>query len=488
MIHSLFQVIIDGTKEHNNVSLFYPQICTDILSCLPDSFIQDICSNDDLMDTFFQIPLSGGIRTANCFCQITERFVVSASSALFPYLQLHASSVIDLLLSHIHLSSYLNALRYLLDIPTIDSACWWGDSSSFLSAVLDCLSDPLRSFNTKEFLLSIIQRATTCVPNELPKSSLYLLSALFTESSLDHITRILIESLQQTCELFSSYRDKTYALSDDGWMHHCVNGPAEICNNCFVVLARLFCRRSTGLWTGRGGYNTSFNSPVISVPELQEMGGVRKRSWIQLLAKRCLAVFNRVQSLMRSLTKHYSRIHRDGVLAAMVPKPFVGYYEFVYEFVHRQCEPSLLYHLIVDGFVDDMLAIMLAFPSVTYILISSVDILISFIYSNDKEVWTLFFSQTSILSFTYRVLSTPSLSPLKSQLCIFLQAIAAYSQCEVKTITSAIIIPESVEDAGEQASESSSDLLVLLESYPEFMKITQLIDIFHIFEPLISFS
>lgn len=32
----------------------------------------------------------------------------------------------------------------------------------------------------------------------------------------------------------------------------------------------------------------------------------------------------------------------------MVPKPFVGYYEFVYEFVHRQCEPSLLYHLIVD--------------------------------------------------------------------------------------------------------------------------------------------
>lgn len=38
--------------------------------------------------------------------------------------------------------------------------------------------------------------------------------------------------------------------------------------------------------------------------------------------------------------------------------------------------------------MDDMLAIMLAFPSVTYILISSVDILISFIYSNDKEVWT----------------------------------------------------------------------------------------------------
>lgn len=117
-------------------------------------------------------PLLSTRRTANCFCQITERFVVSASSALFPYLQLHASSVIDLLLSHIHLSSYLNALRYLLDIPTIGLcsrplpcrlSVLVGDSSSFLSAVLDCLSDPLRSFNTKEFLLSIIQRATTCV-------------------------------------------------------------------------------------------------------------------------------------------------------------------------------------------------------------------------------------------------------------------------------------------------------------------------------------
>lgn len=64
-------------------------------------------------------PLLSTRRTANCFCQITERFVVSASSVLFPYLQSHASSVIDLLLSHIHLSSYLNALRYLLDIPTI---------------------------------------------------------------------------------------------------------------------------------------------------------------------------------------------------------------------------------------------------------------------------------------------------------------------------------------------------------------------------------
>ena len=50
-------------------------------------------------------------------------------------------------------------------------------------------------------------------PNELPKSSLYLLNALFTQSALDHITEILTESLRQTCEVFISYRDKTYALS-----------------------------------------------------------------------------------------------------------------------------------------------------------------------------------------------------------------------------------------------------------------------------------
>ena len=77
-----------------------------------------------------------------------------------------------------------------------------------------------------------------------------------------------------------------------------------------------------------------------------------------------------------------------------------------------------------------MLAIMLAFPSVTYILISSVDILISFIYSNDKEMWTrksaeevfslVFFSQTSILSFTYRVLSTVGGFLLSSSSRLFL--------------------------------------------------------------------
>ena len=77
-----------------------------------------------------------------------------------------------------------------------------------------------------------------------------------------------------------------------------------------------------------------------------------------------------------------------------------------------------------------MLAIMMAFPSVTYILISSVDILISFIYSNDKEVWTrecgqrgsslVFFSQTSILSFTYRVLSTVDGVPSSSFSHLFL--------------------------------------------------------------------
>ena len=36
--------------------MYFPQICADVFSCLPDRFISDICSNDYLMDSFFQIP------------------------------------------------------------------------------------------------------------------------------------------------------------------------------------------------------------------------------------------------------------------------------------------------------------------------------------------------------------------------------------------------------------------------------------------------
>ena len=46
-----------------------------------------------------------------------ERFVSSVSDVLYTYLQLRVEFVIDLLLQRIYLSSYLNSLRYLLDVP-----------------------------------------------------------------------------------------------------------------------------------------------------------------------------------------------------------------------------------------------------------------------------------------------------------------------------------------------------------------------------------
>ena len=42
--------------EYSGFHLNFPQMCADIFSCLPDRFIDDICSNDFLMDSFFRIP------------------------------------------------------------------------------------------------------------------------------------------------------------------------------------------------------------------------------------------------------------------------------------------------------------------------------------------------------------------------------------------------------------------------------------------------
>ena len=45
-----------NTKEHKGNELYFPQICADVFTCLPDRFVDDICSNDYLMDSFFSIP------------------------------------------------------------------------------------------------------------------------------------------------------------------------------------------------------------------------------------------------------------------------------------------------------------------------------------------------------------------------------------------------------------------------------------------------
>lgn len=65
--------------EHSGFRLNFPQMCADIFSCLPDSFIDDICSNDFLMDSFFRIP-EGETSPRCCFVLslIVERLPASA--------------------------------------------------------------------------------------------------------------------------------------------------------------------------------------------------------------------------------------------------------------------------------------------------------------------------------------------------------------------------------------------------------------------------
>lgn len=166
---------------HKGSHINFPQICADIFSSLPDRFVDDIGYNDYLMDLLFSIPqdatdpryffcLFVTPRQASCFCQIIERFVSSVPYVLYTYLQQNANTVILLLLHRIPLTSYLNSLRYLLDIPVYstfsllfslpDKVCWWCDSDFFVDSILSSLEDEEASFNTKELILSIIQRAT----------------------------------------------------------------------------------------------------------------------------------------------------------------------------------------------------------------------------------------------------------------------------------------------------------------------------------------
>ena len=53
------RIIKLNVSEHKGKRMFFPQLCADVFSCLPDRFIEDICSNDYLMDSFFSIPTNG---------------------------------------------------------------------------------------------------------------------------------------------------------------------------------------------------------------------------------------------------------------------------------------------------------------------------------------------------------------------------------------------------------------------------------------------
>ena len=83
----------------------------------------------------------------------------------------------------------------------IGDVCWWGDSKSFTESILCQLEDAESSFNIKELLLSIIQRATVFKCPRTPRltssekdslpSSYWLLKELTTDASIAHLFAML---------------------------------------------------------------------------------------------------------------------------------------------------------------------------------------------------------------------------------------------------------------------------------------------------------
>lgn len=52
----MHRIVKLNVNEHKGTKMYFPQLCADVFSCLPDRFIDDICSNDYLMESFFSIP------------------------------------------------------------------------------------------------------------------------------------------------------------------------------------------------------------------------------------------------------------------------------------------------------------------------------------------------------------------------------------------------------------------------------------------------
>lgn len=174
------------------------------------------------------------------------------------------------------------------------------------------------------------------------------------------------------------------------------------------------------------------------------------------------------------------------------------------------------------------------FPTVTNIHINIVDILITLVYSKDARVWrggsaacgsrVALFKDTWLLQVIYEAISNvglvfsshsqPSISPLKSQLCIFLQAVAACCKSSAAPPSPAVSSAPSVRAASERPRPSvitpvlnigngevvnepfdgaktavpaaqEDSLLTILQSCEFFLKILSVVDIFHIYEPLV---
>lgn len=72
MIGLLIRIIKLNVTEYNGTKQYFPQMCADVFSCLPDSFVDDIGSNDYLMDLFFEIPQGTIDCRWDCFSVVSD--------------------------------------------------------------------------------------------------------------------------------------------------------------------------------------------------------------------------------------------------------------------------------------------------------------------------------------------------------------------------------------------------------------------------------
>ena len=205
---------------------------------------------------------------------MVERFVSSTPDVLYTYLRMRVDVVTNVLLRRISLPSYLNSLRYLIDIPSY-------------SASPSCLLMPRQHVLVGRFLLLHLQnlRQTrrrshllqrqgapplhhparhrlpvspfphflTCSHSEplSLRSSLQLLRSLTQEAPLRRLFSILAANLQRTrahflallhAPTFDRPVPRFHSSSAVSFTQNLANSSAEIASNCFLLLARFFYR------------------------------------------------------------------------------------------------------------------------------------------------------------------------------------------------------------------------------------------------------
>ena len=201
-----------------------------------------------------------------------------------------------------------------------------------MERILTLLEDKQSSFNIKELLLSIIQRATvykfrcsrhlTRSKEEPRKSSYWLLQELMSESSIQHLFIMLQRHLDCVVNYYQNAIDNCQCVLDGAFslaassldavlINQFTSSSFEISNNCFLLLSRLFikytpCRllrlRSRVVTSGRGGYNSCFNAKPIPIQEMVRMGGIQNKEWMQVLVTQCrqhlCSLFNTMQRVV----------------------------------------------------------------------------------------------------------------------------------------------------------------------------------------------